>query len=227
MAIVRTTSSIHTFVGLSTDTKTTADVPAGSRFWETDTGIWFLFNGTAWTAEIASVQGVVASDAVADGNPVAIGGVVDDTSPAAAAEGDARAIRVSPEGDLLLGGNAEVSLLGSAARTATVSAGDQTNLNARGVIITLDVSAISATPSITLAVEHKDSVAGKYEKLLDGAAVTAVGTHTYIVYPGADTTAREDVVEVSGWPIGRTWRITVTHADSDSITYSVAASYVR
>ena len=172
------------------------------------------------------VEGAAASDAPEALNPVQVGGSVDETSPAAAGEGDVRRIRVTPEGDLRIGGNTEVTLLASAARTASTSSSDQTNFGARGVIITLDVTAISATPSITLAVEHKDSVASNYEKLLDATAVTATGTHTYIVYPGADTTAREDVVEASGWPIGRTWRVTVTHADADSITYSVAASYV-
>ena len=44
-------------------------------------------------------EGPVASDAVAAGNPVQMGGVVDDTAPAAAAEADARAFRSTPEGN--------------------------------------------------------------------------------------------------------------------------------
>jgi hypothetical protein len=48
------------------------------------------------------VQGPVASDGVAAGNPVPLGGVVDDTSPATAAEGDIRSLRGSPEGNQLI-----------------------------------------------------------------------------------------------------------------------------
>lgn len=45
-------------------------------------------------------QGVAASDAAEAGNPVQIGGSVDETSPATAGEGDVRRIRVSPEGNV-------------------------------------------------------------------------------------------------------------------------------
>ena len=48
------------------------------------------------------VAGAVASDAVAAGNPVQVGGVVDDTSPASAAEADARAFRATPEGNQIV-----------------------------------------------------------------------------------------------------------------------------
>lgn len=45
------------------------------------------------------VQGSVASDGVSAGNPVKSGGEVDDTSPVAAAEGDVRTFRSTPEGN--------------------------------------------------------------------------------------------------------------------------------
>ncbi len=123
-------------------------------------------------------------------------------------------------------GNTEAEILASAARTATVNSADFINYNAKGVIITLDVTATADTPSITLQIEHKDSSGSKYEiLLLTTAAVTATGVHTYIVYPGIGA-ASDDVVQVAGFPLGRTWRVTVTHADGDSITYSVAASYI-
>lgn len=47
-------------------------------------------------------EGPVASDAANAGNPIKIGGVVDDSSPAAAAEGDIRDIRVTPRGKQLV-----------------------------------------------------------------------------------------------------------------------------
>lgn len=121
--------------------------------------------------------------------------------------------------------NTEITGLASAARTATLNGSDLTNYNAKGVIVTLDVTATADTPSITLRIQHRDQEANVYENLLIGAAVTTTGTHTYIVYPGVGAAA-EDVVETIGYPLGRLWRVRVEHADADSITYSVGASYV-
>lgn len=122
--------------------------------------------------------------------------------------------------------NVEATLLASAARTATTASADQTNYNARGVIVTIDVTAISASPSITMDIEFRENIAGRYESfLLTSAAITTTGVHSYIVYPGVGA-ASGDVVQVAGFPLGRTWRVNVTHADADSITYSVAASYI-
>jgi hypothetical protein len=117
--------------------------------------------------------------------------------------------------------NQDVTLLASAARTATVSSPDQVNYNGRGVVVTLNVSALADTPSIVLTIEAK--MGALYEVLLTAAAVTATGTHSFIVYPGVGA-ASGDVVQVAGFPLPRTWRVTLTHADADSITYSVTAS---
>jgi hypothetical protein len=46
MAVTLVTS-IKNFIGLSTDTKPT-DAPAGSDFFETNTGHKFIFDGTNW-----------------------------------------------------------------------------------------------------------------------------------------------------------------------------------
>ena len=48
------------------------------------------------------VAGAVASDAAAAGNPLQVGGVVDDTTPAGAGEGDARSFRATPEGNQIV-----------------------------------------------------------------------------------------------------------------------------
>ncbi len=50
MAVVRI-GSTQVFLCLSTDTKPTTNVPAGSRCWETDRGFWFMYDGSAWTRE--------------------------------------------------------------------------------------------------------------------------------------------------------------------------------
>lgn len=120
----------------------------------------------------------------------------------------------------------EVTLLTSAARTSDAFSADQTNYGGRGVMLTLDATAITDTPSITLSIEYKDPVSGKYETLFSAATpVAAVGTHTYLLYPG-DVVAANDVVEVGKLPLPATWRLYVTAGDADSITYSVSGSLV-
>jgi hypothetical protein len=54
------------------------------------------------SAQGAFVQGPVASDAAEAGNPLQIGGSVDDTSPTAAGEGDVRRFRSTPKGNQIV-----------------------------------------------------------------------------------------------------------------------------
>lgn len=39
---------INKYIGASSDSKSTAGVPAGSIWEETDTGTFYIFNGSAW-----------------------------------------------------------------------------------------------------------------------------------------------------------------------------------
>lgn len=45
-------STPHHYVGLAADEKPTQDVPPGSRFYEVDTGLEFIFDGTDWYQRI-------------------------------------------------------------------------------------------------------------------------------------------------------------------------------
>lgn len=112
--------------------------------------------------------------------------------------------------------------LPSAARTTTTSSADFVNLDSRGIVVVLDVTAITATPLLTLTIQGKDVASGKYYTLLTGAVVGTVSTNTYVLFPGVTETAN---VDVAG-PLPHTFRITVTHGDADSATYSVGFSTV-
>ena len=123
--------------------------------------------------------------------------------------------------------NLSVTLLASAARTATTNSSDQTNKSAKGVVVTVDVTAITATPILTPNIQCKDEVSGKYENMLTASAtITATGTHSYIVYPGVGA-ASGDIVQVAGFPLCRVWRVAITHSDTDSATYSVGAHVIQ
>ena len=44
-------TKVFRYIGVSTDTKTTAGVPAGSTWYETDTLARFLYSGSAWVVQ--------------------------------------------------------------------------------------------------------------------------------------------------------------------------------
>lgn len=118
--------------------------------------------------------------------------------------------------------NVERTVLASVARTATLNSSDFTNYNARGLHVVVDVTAVGLTPSITVKIQGKDALSGKYYDLLTSAAITAVGTTALKVYPGVTVAANVAVSDV----LPRTYRVRVEHLGTDSITYSVGASEV-
>lgn len=115
--------------------------------------------------------------------------------------------------------NEELTVLASAARTATTASGTQTNYNGRGVNVFVDVTAITTAPSITVAIQGLDPVSGKWITLLTSAAITTVSTTHLRIYPGVAAAANTKADEA----LPRRWRVNVTHANADSITYSVGA----
>lgn len=114
------------------------------------------------------------------------------------------------------------SLLASAARTATVATSDQSNTQHRGVVVIIDATAASATPSVVATIQGKDEISGVYYAILASAAITGTGTTVLRVFPGA--TAATNVTANDVLP--STWRVNLVHADTDSITYTVAAQLI-
>lgn len=115
---------------------------------------------------------------------------------------------------------ASATIFASAARTATVNGDDQTNYVGRFLHLVIDVTSVTLTPSVVFTVQGKDDVSGKYYTLLASAAITATGTTVLRVGPGLTAAANTVANDV----LPRTWRVIATHADTDSITYSVGAS---
>jgi len=121
----------------------------------------------------------------------------------------------------LSGSSESLTLLASAARTVTVASDDQTNNDNRGVHVVLDVTN-AGTGNVTLTIQGKDELSGKYYTLLAGAAVSTNSTNVYKVFPGSTVTANVSANDI----LPRVWRVSVTHNNSNSITYSVGASVV-
>jgi hypothetical protein len=115
----------------------------------------------------------------------------------------------------------QLTVLPSAARTATPAVVDlEAEPGTKGVVVIVDVTAITATPSITVALRGRDVVSGKTWTILTSAAITSVSTVTLKIYPGLTAVANLVVNDV----LPRYWQVGVTHGDADSITYSLGAS---
>lgn len=118
-------------------------------------------------------------------------------------------------------GNLDQSLITAVGATTTQNSADQLNVNGRGVKVVLDMTA-AGTGSVTLTVQGKDPASGKYYTILTGAAVAAVSTNVYTVYPGAAAVANVSVNDV----LPRTWRVVVTAGNANPTTYTVGASVI-
>lgn len=121
----------------------------------------------------------------------------------------------------------EGELLASAARTASVQSADQTNHGWAGVILYVEVTAVTATPVVTVIIEGKDPSSGVYFPIATYAnTLTAVSSRAYMLRGGISEDIAETDLEIQGVPLPKTWRVNMSHADADSITYSVGYSYL-
>jgi len=127
--------------------------------------------------------------------------------------------------------NTEETVLPSAARTSSGVSADQTNFNARGVIVFINISAVSGTfaagEGLSLYLQMKDGVSGVYHRISTIIGpFTTVGYHTIMIYPGA-TDALGRFTDKNDVPLPRTWRFCYTISGTNpSFTFSVGASYI-
>lgn len=108
--------------------------------------------------------------------------------------------------------------LASAARTIATNSADIDNTDGHLYVdVVVDVTAIVDTPSLTVTIQGKDELSGKYYTLLVSAAITTVSTNIYRIGPGLTAAANA----VANFAVPKTWRVSVAVADADSATYSV------
>lgn len=111
-----------------------------------------------------------------------------------------------------------MTVLPSAARTVATVSKDVRNQYHRGVRIITDVTALTATGTLTVTIQGKSSLPGSadYYTLLAGATITAVGEQVLTVYPGVTETANVDFSA----PLPPIFRVSVAVGNAVSITYS-------
>lgn len=119
--------------------------------------------------------------------------------------------------------NESMALLTSAARTATTNSADIDNKTSCGVHVIIDVTAVTATPSVVFKIQGKDPLSGKYYDLLTSAAIASTGTTVLKLFPSATAATNLAVNDF----LPKVWRVLATHADTDSITYTVSANLLK
>ena len=118
------------------------------------------------------------------------------------------------------------TLLASAARTATCYSEKQTNDKGyKGIWIYFDATVEVATAQVTPSIEALNPATKEWEAWLSATAITAVGETSWVIYPDGPGSVISPTDEDRA-PIPYTWRLKMTHADADSLTYSVGYQYL-
>ena len=123
------------------------------------------------------------------------------------------------------------SLLASAARTATPTDATLTiaakesgsgMAHIEVVHIIVDVTAVTATPSVVFTIENYNQATNSYYPVLSATAITATGTTVLKVGLGITPSAGSAANDM----VTNQFRVVPTHGDGDSITYSIGANIV-
>lgn len=105
------------------------------------------------------------------------------------------------------------------ARTATPAVVPLEVKDFSGIILSIDVTAIAATPLLTVSIFGVDRISTKKYLILASAVISTVSTVVMEVSPGSDEAA--NLTENAYLPYDI--QIEASHGDADSITYRVSA----
>jgi len=124
--------------------------------------------------------------------------------------------------------NEEKRLLESAARVATPTIEGQANTRHRGMILIVNITARAAATTLTPGLKALDPISGESVTIWTAAAAINSGDATvaYLFYPSPNTDAASLFTEAVDMVIPTRWQAVMTHGDTDSITYSVAAMMI-
>jgi hypothetical protein len=122
-----------------------------------------------------------------------------------------------------------------AARTAEPSQTLQTNPGAKGLYLIVYVTAKSGSPSLVpqLYILPPTATVGNENPVqviwMATIPITASGVYVYLLYPGAEDwihLSYPGITEMQSISLPRKWKIGMSHANSDSITYQVFSEYL-
>lgn len=111
------------------------------------------------------------------------------------------------------------ALITAVSATTTQTSADQTNSKWVGGILVVDITAIAVTGSVVFTLQGKDAASGKYYTLITSAALMAVSTTVYQIYPASTVAA----INYNG-PLPTTFRVVVTPLNGVAVSYTVGAA---
>jgi len=115
------------------------------------------------------------------------------------------------------------TVFASTPRTVAPTDFATTNYYATALKIFINVTAISATPSVTFHIDMRDPVSGGYVTVLSSAAIVATTAAPVILQVHPLMTPVTNLV--AQYMVTAQIRIRAVHGDTDSITYSVGIEY--
>lgn len=95
------------------------------------------------------------------------------------------------------------ALVTLAAQAAGTVSQDVDNPSSRGILVGINISAVTGSPSLTVTVRGKDYPSGQYYTLLASAAITGTGFTLLTIYPGVTAAANS----AANLPLPRTFNI--------------------
>jgi hypothetical protein len=120
----------------------------------------------------------------------------------------------------------QITLLPSAARTATVASAKQQHFSCRAIRLYLNVTvAVAGTGGLQPIIRGYDLVSGTAAPLsTGGTAIVATGLYVYEMGLGLLSTAKVgNVEECQNRPAPVEWDVSITVGDATSYTYSLSA----
>jgi hypothetical protein len=111
------------------------------------------------------------------------------------------------------------------AASANGNSGDLVNLNSRGAVFYINITAITGTgtPTLTVTIQGKDAASGTYYTILASTGLTATGFTVLRVYPGLTAGANLVVSDI----LPSVYRISYTiTGTTPAFTGSINASLV-
>lgn len=119
------------------------------------------------------------------------------------------------------GNQDNITLINASAVTTGQTGTDQTNYNAKGLVVVLNMTSVG-TGSQTLTIQGKDPATGQYYTILAGAAVVTNSVNVYRAYPGLTASANAIANDV----LPRSWRVITTANNANVTTFKIAAMLI-
>ena len=119
-------------------------------------------------------------------------------------------------------GNQQRTQFGPGSRSTSFNGGRIVNVNARGLHLVTNVTAVPGGDTITPVIQGWDETADIYYDILVGAPISTIGINVIKVYPGLQPSPNAIANDILPYE----WRVQMIHSGAGSFTYSMASNTV-